>query len=83
MNALQGFSCTDSERQLTMCISRPCQVAALLPLLSPGKELERRYREGAAVYEEDMVHRAPGAALSCGPMEAAFPWAQQLLDQEV
>jgi hypothetical protein len=28
-----------------------------------GDELERRYRAGEAVYEEDMVHRPPGAGM--------------------
>jgi len=32
-----------------------------------GEELERRYRAGEAVYEEDMVHRPPGARGGAGP----------------
>jgi hypothetical protein len=48
-----------------------------------GDELERRYRAGEAVYEEDMVHRPPGASYAEGsaPDERAFeavmrPWLE-------
>jgi hypothetical protein len=47
-----------------------------------GDELERRYRAGEAVYEEDMVHRPAGAALSDdGTSDRAFeavmrPWLE-------
>ncbi|KAF8056436.1 SMCHD1 [Scenedesmus sp. PABB004] len=45
-------------------------------------ELERRYCEGQAVYEEDMLHRTPGDACSMAPAERAFPQPQQMLAAE-
>lgn len=48
-----------------------------------ASELERRYREGQAVYEEDMLHRLPGDAASLAACEQSFPLAQELLSQEV
>lgn len=36
-------------------------LVVLPALLHAAAELERRYREGQAVYEEVMLHRPPGA----------------------
>lgn len=56
----------------------------LLTLLhSAATELERRYREAQAVYEEDMLHRHPGDATSLASAELSFSQPQQLLQEEV
>jgi hypothetical protein len=48
-----------------------------------GAELERRYREGAAVYEEDMVHREPGSLASRAEWEAGFSSTKDWVEEEV
>ena len=48
-----------------------------------GAELERRYREGAAVYEEDMVHREPGSLASRADWEKEFDSTQEWVEEEV
>ena len=51
-----------------------------------GDELERRFRAGEAVYEEDMVHRPPGhgaaAAAPADDVEAGFAPAAAWLAEE-
>lgn len=61
---------------------RPCNIAqsphlrhnvvcpALHPL-PPGAELERRFKAGEVVYEEDMVHR-PAGVVAAAPGDAAM-----------
>jgi hypothetical protein len=56
------------------CLVLDCHVAA-----SPCP----RYREGSAVYEEEMWHRQLGDGSSMGPAEQRCPAAQEWLQQEV
>lgn len=56
-------------------------VPSLLSLTA--SELERRYREGMAVYEEDMTHRPPGDTSSLAPVEAGLHLPHALLQDEV
>lgn len=46
-------------------------------------ELERRYTEGQAVYEEEMLHRQLGDEASLNNCEQSFPLAHHLLQHEV
>lgn len=61
------------------CASLKC----VAQCITTAAELERRYREGQAVYEEDMLHRQPGDASSLAAYERPFPAAQAMLQQEV
>lgn len=47
-----------SRRRITILVFAVC--LHVLLLLHAAAELERRYREGQAVYEEVMLHRPPG-----------------------
>lgn len=55
----------------------------------PGDELERRFKAGEAVYEEDMVHRPPGVSGGGGgggalaDVEGGFTPASSWLSDEV
>jgi hypothetical protein len=56
----------------------------MLPVVpAAAAELERRYRDGQAVYEEDMLHRQPGDASSLAAAELPFTQPQALLQEEV
>lgn len=50
--------------------TRAAGAARVSQLCIRGDELERRYRAGEAVYEEDMVHRPPGAWGAAGGSSA-------------
>jgi hypothetical protein len=58
-----------------------------LPSLTAGDELERRFKAGEAVYEEDMLHRPPGAAAGAAAapqdVEEGFGPAASWLEEEV
>lgn len=56
---------------------------AVHELCIAGSELERRYRNGEAVYEEDMVHRAPGDASTLSASEGGFGISRAWVSQEV
>ncbi|PNW82785.1 hypothetical protein CHLRE_06g294050v5 [Chlamydomonas reinhardtii] len=56
---------------------------AVHELLIAGAELERRYKAGEAVYEEDMVHRQPGDESTLSQQEAAFGVTRSWIAEEV
>lgn len=63
-----------------VCYLHPCLPACLRPFPPAAAELERRYREGQAVYEEVMLHRPPGTHILDPlllqqriPLQAAVP----------
>ncbi|KAG2443092.1 hypothetical protein HYH02_009506 [Chlamydomonas schloesseri] len=56
---------------------------AVHELLIAGAELERRYKAGEAVYEEDMVHRQPGDNSTLSQQEAAFGVTRIWIAEEV
>jgi hypothetical protein len=61
-----GWSCF-LRMLLVEGLTRPttCCLSVLAALLHAAAELERRYREGQAVYEEVMLHRPPGVRGTC------------------
>jgi hypothetical protein len=48
-----------------------------------AEDLEKRYRNQEAVYEEDMVHRNPGDTSTLNSMEARFPVTHNWVHEEV
>ncbi|KAK9800826.1 hypothetical protein WJX73_002958 [Symbiochloris irregularis] len=47
-----------------------------------ASDLEQRYKQGQAVYEDDLVHRCAGDASTLLPMEAPFPIARSWVEHE-
>ncbi|EFJ52379.1 hypothetical protein VOLCADRAFT_86759 [Volvox carteri f. nagariensis] len=47
-----------------------------------GAELERRYRDGENVYEEDLIHREPGDASTVSQEESQFAVSRSWLAEE-
>ncbi|KXZ46758.1 hypothetical protein GPECTOR_41g723 [Gonium pectorale] len=62
--------------------TRQAGSAAVHELHIAGSELERRYKAGEAVYEEDLVHRQPGDESTLSKQEAAFAVTRSWLADE-
>lgn len=64
-------------------VTRKAEERYVHELTLAAEDLEKRYRNQEAVYEEDMVHRNPGDTSTLGTMEARFPVTHSWVHEEV